>query len=94
MGESRWPAGVGASAGRAPTRAAPQEGKVLVPDAQLQYRDPEARGGRVNVEVVSEHYSEASIAAKIAAALGRAAGSGSRSGGGRGGGRTKGSIEL
>ena len=44
-----------------------QEGKVLVPDAQLQYRDPEGRTGRVNVEVVSEHYSDASIAAKAAA---------------------------
>lgn len=44
-----------------------REGKVLVPDAQLQYRDPEGRGGRVNVEVVSEHYSDASIAAKAAA---------------------------
>ena len=44
-----------------------QDGKVLVPDAQLQYRDPDGRGGRVNVEVVSEHYSDASIAAKAAA---------------------------
>ena len=43
-----------------------QEGKVLVPDAQLQYRDPEGRGGGVNVEVVSEHYSDASNAAKAA----------------------------
>ena len=64
------------------------KGKVLVPDAQIQYRDPDGRAGRVNIEVVSEHYSDASIAAKAAA------GSGSRSGGARGGGRAKGTIEL
>ena len=43
------------------------KGKVLVPDAQIQYRDPDGRGGRVNIEVVSEHYSGSSIAAKSAA---------------------------
>ena len=60
-----------------------QEGTVLVPDAQLQYRDPEGRGGRVNVEVVSEHYSEASIAAKAAAGFSiHSAGSGGSAQGG------------
>ena len=60
-----------------------QEGKVLVPDAQLQYRNPDGRGGRVNIEVVSEHYSGASIAAKAAAgfSIHSAGGGGSGSGG-------------
>ena len=60
-----------------------RERKVLVPDAQLQYRDPEGRGGRVNVEVVSEHYSGASIAAKAAAgfAIHSSGSAGSGSGG-------------
>ena len=60
-----------------------QDGKVLVPDAQLQYRDPEGRGGRVNIEVVSEHYSGASIAAKAAAgfAIHSSGSAGSGSGG-------------
>ena len=57
------------------------EGKILVPDTQFQYRDPERRGGHVNIEFVSEHYSDASIAAKTAAGLSihstGAAGSGS-----------------
>ena len=35
-----------------------QQGRVLVPDAQIEYRDEEGRTGRVNVEVVSEHYSK------------------------------------
>ena len=35
------------------------KGKVLVPDAQIQYRDPDGRAARVNIEVVSEHYSDA-----------------------------------
>lgn len=67
-----------------------QDGKVLVPDAQLQYRDPDGRGGRVNVEVVSEHYSDASIAAKAAAGFSiHSAGPG---GGGSGGGRVAAKI--
>lgn len=62
-----------------------QDGKVLVPDAQLQYRDPDGRGGRVNVEVVSEHYSDASIAAKAAAgfSIHSAANGGGTAAGGR-----------
>lgn len=44
-----------------------QDGKVLVPDAQLQYRDEEGRTGRVNVEVVTENYSHEAIAAKAGA---------------------------
>ena len=43
------------------------KGRVHIPDAQLQYRDIEGRGGRVSIEVVSEHYSAESIAAKAAA---------------------------
>ena len=60
-----------------------RQGRVLVPDAQLQYRDPDGRTGRVNVEVVSEHYSDASIAAKTAAgfSIHAAATGGSASGG-------------
>ncbi|MDE0354720.1 MAG: hypothetical protein OXU64_03085 [Gemmatimonadota bacterium] len=82
-----------------------REGKVLVPDAQLQYHDPDGRAGRVNIEVVSEHYSGASIAAKAAAGFsihsagsgGSAQGGGSTtgtrvSGGTAGGGRTAAKI--
>ena len=60
------------------------KGKVLVPDAQIQYRDPDGRGGRVNIEVVSEHYSGASIAAKAAAGFSiHSSGSGGSGSGGR-----------
>ena len=60
------------------------KGKVLVPDAQIQYRDPDGRGGRVNIEVVSEHYSDASIAAKAAAGFSiHSSGSGGSGSGGR-----------
>ena len=58
-----------------------QEGQVLVPDAQIEYRDEEGRTGRVNVEVVSEHYSKGSIAAKGAAGFSmHSAGSGGSGG--------------
>ena len=82
-----------------------RQGRVLVPDAQLQYRDPDGRTGRANVEVVSEHYSGASIAAKAAAgfsihstgssgaARGGASSTGTRvSGGTASGGRTAAKI--
>ena len=84
-----------------------KNGRVEYPDAQLEYLDVEGRGGRVNVEVATEHYSAKSIAAKAAAGFavhgssGRAAARIARSlgqdeggGGGGGGGRDKGSIEL
>ena len=63
-----------------------REGRVLVPDAQIEYRDEEGRTGRVNVEVVSEHYSKGSIAAKGAAGFSMhsaGGGSGGSSSGGR-----------
>ena len=80
--------------------------RVEYPDAQLEYLDVEGRGGRVNVEVATEHYSAKSIAAKAAAGFavhgsnGRATARIARSlgqdegGGGGGGTRDKGSIEL
>ena len=85
-----------------------QDGRVQVPDAQLEYSDIEGRTGRVNVEIATEHYSVKSIAAKAAAGFavhgsnGRAAARVARSlgqdrgegGGGSGGGRDKASIEL
>ena len=85
-----------------------KDGRVEYPDAQLEYTDSEGRGGRVNVEIATEHYSAKSIGAKAAAGFavhgsnGRAAarvarslGQDQGSGGGRGGGgRDKGSIEL
>lgn len=58
-----------------------REGRVLVPDAQLQYRDQDGQLARVNIEVVSEHYSEASIAAKGNAGFAVHAAGGSKSGG-------------
>ena len=44
-----------------------KDGKVVYPDAQIEYQDIEGRSGRVNVEVASEHYSGKSIAAKAQA---------------------------
>ena len=44
-----------------------QQGKVVYPDAQIEYLDIEGRSGRVNVEVASEHYNGKSIAAKVQA---------------------------
>ena len=86
-----------------------KDGRVQVPDAQLEYSDIEGRSGRVNVEIATEHYSAKSIGAKAAAGFavhgsnGRAAArvarslgqdhSGGGSGGG-GGGKDKASIEL
>ena len=43
------------------------DGKVLYPDAQIEYRDAEGRTGRVNVEAVSGNYREPSLRAKAAA---------------------------
>ena len=83
-----------------------KDARVEYPDAQLEYLDVEGRGGRVNVEVATEHYSAKSIAAKAAAGFavhgsnGRATARIARSlgqdegGGGGGGTRDKGSIEL
>ena len=41
-----------------------KHGRVLYPDAQLDYTDAEGRTGRVNIEVASEHYRDQSILAK------------------------------
>ena len=83
-----------------------KDGRVQVPDAQLETSDIEGRTGRVNVEIATEHYSVKSIGAKAAAGFavhgstGRAAARVARSlgqdhsGGGGGGGRDKASIEL
>ena len=84
-----------------------KDGRVQVPDAQLEYSDIEGRTGRVNVEIATEHYSVKSIGAKAAAGFavhgnnGRASARVARSlgqdrggSGGSGGGRDKGSIEL
>ncbi len=61
-----------------------REGRVLVPDAQIEYRDEDGRTGRVNVEVVSEHYSGATITAKAAAGFSiHSAGGGGTASGGR-----------
>ncbi|MDE2982281.1 MAG: hypothetical protein OXU74_13910 [Gemmatimonadota bacterium] len=43
------------------------EGRVLYPDAQIEYEDDEGRTGRVNVEAVSGDYREPAIRAKAAA---------------------------
>lgn len=75
-----------------------ENGKVLVPDAQIEYVDAAGRTGRCNVEVASEHYRGQAIRAKAkagfamyassrraASAVRRALGGGSdsRRGGGR-----------
>ena len=41
--------------------------QVLYPDAQLDIEDADGRSGRVNVEMVSDHYHAAAITAKAAA---------------------------
>ena len=41
-----------------------EQGRVLYPDAQLEYTDADGREGRVNIEVASEHYRDQSILAK------------------------------
>ena len=76
-----------------------KEGRVVYPDAQIEYQDIEGRSGRVNVEVASEHYSGKTIAAKAQAgfqihgnggranaAISRALGKAGRGGGGDGSG--------
>ena len=42
-------------------------GRVLYPDAQIEYTDSEGRSGRVNIEVASGNYRARSIRAKAAA---------------------------
>ena len=42
-------------------------GRVLYPDAQIEYTDSEGRSGRVNIEVASGNYREGAIRAKAAA---------------------------
>ena len=44
-----------------------KNGKIIYPDAQIEYQDIEGRSGRVNVEVASEHYSGKTITAKAQA---------------------------
>ncbi|WP_420447278.1 hypothetical protein [Candidatus Palauibacter sp.] len=44
-----------------------EHGKVLYPDAQIEYEDAEGRTGRVNVEAVSGNYREPAVRAKAAA---------------------------
>ena len=44
-----------------------QDGKVVYPDAQIEYLDSEGRSGRVNIEIASEHYRSGTIAAKAQA---------------------------
>ena len=44
-----------------------EHGRVLYPDAQIEYTDRHGRTGRVNVEVASEHYRDKAIVAKSAA---------------------------
>jgi len=43
------------------------QGRVLYPDAQIEYEDAEGRTGRVNVEAVSGDYREPAVRAKAAA---------------------------
>ena len=43
------------------------EGRVLHPDAQIEYVDADGRTGRVNIEAVSGSYRESAVRAKAAA---------------------------
>ena len=40
------------------------QGRVLYPDAQIEYTGPDGRSDRVNIEVASGHYRAASVRAK------------------------------
>ena len=67
-----------------------KDGKVLYPDAQLEYDDAEGRTGRCNIEVATGHYRAAEIAAKAAAGFqmhGNGPGAGRAIGRAMGGGR-------
>ena len=44
-----------------------EQGKVLFPDAQIEYANAAGRAGRCNVEVVSQHYASGTIRSKAAA---------------------------
>ena len=44
-----------------------EQGRVLYPDAQIEYTDADGRSGRVNIEVASGHYRQGSVRAKAAA---------------------------
>ncbi len=44
-----------------------EQGKVLFPDAQIEYVNAAGRAGRCNVEVVSQHYASDTIRSKAAA---------------------------
>ena len=46
---------------------ADDEGRVLYPDAQIEYSDAEGRTGRVNIEAVTGNYREPAVRAKAAA---------------------------
>ena len=83
------------------------DGKVLFPDAQIEFENGMGRSGRCNVEVASEHYNGPAVRAKAAAGFqmyataGRAAEfvrrslAGGVGGGGRGGSRRgRGSREI
>jgi len=86
------------------------QGHVQIPDAQIQYVDEAGNLGRVNVEVASDHYREASVKAKSAAGFSMHGGKAGQApntrtslsslgggGGRRGGGRSSGdpaSVEI
>jgi len=44
-----------------------QKGKVVYPDAQIEYRDADGRQGRTNVGLATEHYRAGSVQAKASA---------------------------
>ena len=81
------------------------QGRVQIPDAQIQYADQAGNLGRVNVEVTSDQYGAAAIQAKSAAGfsmhgsgkggagLSSPGGGGGKRGGGRSG-RDPASVEL
>ena len=82
-----------------------EQGKVLFPDAQIEYVNAAGRSGRCNVEVVSQHYASGTIRSKAAAGFQMYAASGraadfvrralaSGGAGGRRGGRRGGRLEI
>ena len=84
-----------------------EDGKVLFPDAHIEYTDAAGRSGRASVEVASQHYSGATVRAKAAAGfqlyaaaggaanfVRRALAGGGGGGGSRRGGRSGGSRDM
>ena len=81
-------------------------GKVVYPDAQIEYESPDGLSGRANIEIISDSYRAGAVAAKAQAGFSLHGTKGGRGGrgierhidrrtaGGISGGRNEASVEL